>query len=70
MQFLKDGLVGRAERGAEQGDIAADQRAGSDAAAQDGDGLLLVAVANAARSGRLHQRFEEALQGEVGQVSS
>ena len=37
---LEGGLIGGAERGAEQGDVAADQRAGGDAAAQNADGLL------------------------------
>src|SRR5271169_3942784 len=42
------GLKGSPEGGAKEGDIAAHQRAGDDAAAQDGDGLLFVTGTNAA----------------------
>ena len=41
---LERGLIRGPERATEQGDVAADQRAGDDTAAQDGDGLALVAV--------------------------
>src|SRR5208283_4209763 len=61
-------LPGGADGRAKEGEVAADQRAGGDAATDNGNRFAPVALGNAAGGGGLHDGAEEALPGELGHV--